>query len=300
MRRVVSIEGLTSGTAARVSVVIPCHNTHEFLGRAIASVRAQTCPVAEIIVVDDGSTERATITFLDQIGPDVQLVRQENKGLPGARNVGFGVAKGEFVLPLDADDWLEPDAVEKMLDTLLSHGEAAFCFCQICMEGDGQGVLAKNYNFFEQLFLNQLPYCLLLRRWVWEAAGGYDESMRRGYEDWEFNIRLGTMGYFGVVVPEPLFHYRIAQSGMLLSTSNKVHGELWASIRRRHRKAYGGASLLRLWWLWRKRPSTYPLLFYFFWLAAAKSLPTPVFESLFRTLRRYSHARRVTASASTR
>lgn len=281
-----------------VSVVIPCYNTHEFLAMTLDSVRAQTFPVEEIILVDDGSTSPSTIHFLDHVGEDVRLVRQQNKGLPAARNVGIGMAKGSYVLPLDADDWLEPSAVEELLGALASQDKAGFSFCQMYMEGDGQGVLAKNYNFFEQLFLNQLPYCLMLRKSAWEAAGGYDEKMRRGYEDWEFNIRLGSMGYFGVAVAEPLFHYRIAQSGMLLSTSNKVHGELWASIRQMHPELYGASSLFRLWRHWRKRPSTYPLFLYFFWLAASRLLPTPAFAELFRALRRYSHGRRVTASAS--
>ncbi|MCX7164744.1 MAG: glycosyltransferase family A protein [Rhodocyclales bacterium] len=283
---------------AKVSVVIPCYNTHEFLGKTLDSVRAQTYSVDEIILVDDGSTNPSTIHFLDHVGDDVRLVRQQNKGLPAARNVGFGVAKGDYVLPLDADDWLEPSAVEKLLGALTSQDKAAFSFCQMYMEGDGQGVLAKNYNFFEQLFLNQLPYCLMLKKSAWEAVGGYDETMRRGYEDWEFNIRLGSMGYFGLAVAEPLFHYRIAQSGMLLSTSNKVHGELWASIRQRHPRVYGVSNLFHLWRHWRTKPSTYPLFLYFFWLTASRLLPTSAFATLFRALRRYSHGRRVTASAS--
>ena len=282
----------------KVTVVIPCYNTHEFLRKTLDSVRAQTFAVDEIILVDDGSTNPSTIDFLDHVGGDVRLVRQQNKGLPAARNVGFRLAKGNFVLPLDADDWLEPMAVEKLLGALVSQHQAGFSFCQMLMEGDGQGVLAKNYNFFEQLFLNQLPYCLMLKKTAWVAAGGYDETMRRGYEDWEFNIRLGAMGYFGVAVAEPLFHYRISQSGMLLSTSNKVHGELWLSIRQRHAGLYGVSSLFHLWRQWRKLPSTYPLHLYFFWLAASQLLPTSAFSALFRVLRRYSHGRRVTASAN--
>lgn len=282
----------------KVSVVIPCYNTHEYLGKTLDSVRAQTFPVEEIILIDDGSTNPSTVHFLDHVGDDVRLIRQKNKGLPAARNVGFEMAKGSYVLPLDADDWIEPAAVEKLLGALTAQDDAAFSFCQMYMEGDGQGVLAKNYNFFEQLFLNQLPYCLMLKKSAWEAAGGYDEAMRRGYEDWEFNIRLGAMGYFGVAVAEPLFHYRIAQSGMLLSTSNRVHGELWASIRQRHSKVYGISSLFRLWRHWRKKPSTYPLYLYFFWLAASRLLPASAFTALFRVLRQFSHGRRVTASAS--
>lgn len=279
-----------------VSVIIPCFNSGATVTQTVNSVKAQTWPNIEILVVDDGSTDMATINVLDALN-GIRLVRQANAGLPAARNAGISAARGDFVLLLDADDWLDPRAVGEMLSVLQNNREAAFAFCQIHMEGEGRGVLAKNYNFFEQLFLNQLPYSLMLRKSAWLAVGGYDETMRLGYEDWEFNIRLGAKGYFGVAVAEPLFHYRIAQSGMLLSTSNKVHGKLWASIRQRHPSVYRGTNLFRLWLFWRKRPSTYPLFLYFFWHMAAKLLPASIFAALFRALRRYSHGRRVTASA---
>lgn len=281
---------------ARVSVVIPCYNTHEHLEQTLASVRAQTFPVAEIIVVDDGSTNPETIRLLDAISESVKLVRQPNKGLPAARNAGVKHAQGDYILPLDADDWLDPSAVEKLLGALVTHHDAAFAFCHIYMEGEIRGVLAKTYNFFEQLFLNQLPYCLLLKKCVLEAAGGYDETMVRGYEDWELNIRLGSMGNFGVMVAQPLFHYRIAQTGMLMSKSTKIHGELWAGIRRKHPDLYRASTLLRLWRDWRRKPSTYPLFIYFFWLATARLLPASSFALLFRSLRRYSHGHRVHAN----
>lgn len=277
-----------------VSVVIPCYNTHAYLNQTICSVRGQTFQNIEIIVIDDGSTDPATIDCLNHLGENVLVIHQSNQGLPAARNAGFAVARGEFVLPLDADDWLEPDAVEKLINVLKQSPEAGFSFSHICMEGEGQGVLTKHYNFFEQLFLNQLSYCLMLRKSLWQAAGGYDETMRRGYEDWEFNIRLGSMGCFGIVVPMPLFHYRVSRNGMLLRTSNKVHGEIWESIRHKHAEIYGTTNLFRLWREWRRHPSTYPLWLYFGWLTAAKLLPSRAFAALFRKIRRYSHGRRVT------
>lgn len=279
-----------------VTVVIPCYNTHIYLGQAIESVRMQTFPDIETIVVDDGSTDPETIAFLDRLGSEVKLIRQKNRGLPAARNTGFIAARGDFVLPLDADDWLESTFVEKHVALLVQRPELAFTFSYIHMKGEGHGVLHKSYNFFEQLFLNQLPYCLMLRKSVWKDVGGYDETMRSGYEDWEFNIRLGSLGYFGEVIPEALFNYRILQSGMLLGISSKIHGELWETIRGKHREIYGVASLVSLWRVWLRRSSTYPLWLYPLWLVVAKLLPKKVFASVFMFLRRHSHGRRVTAA----
>ena len=195
----------------RVSVVLPCFNAAEYLPRALASLRAQTLGDIEIIVVDDGSSDPATIAYLDALPGDIRLLRQENRGLSGARNAGIAAARGTYVTPLDCDDWLEPDFLEKTVAALEDNPGAGFAFAHLALEGDASGVLCKNYNFFEQLFLNQLPYCLTMPKHVWEQAGGYDSSLRHGYEDWELNIRLGGRGKFGVVVPEPLFHYRVRE-----------------------------------------------------------------------------------------
>lgn len=274
-----------------VSVVIPCFNSGATIKQTISSVKAQNYENVEIIVIDDGSTDLATIDILDSLS-DVILIRQINLGLPRARNVGFAAATGDYILPLDADDWLEPGALSDLVAALEKNPNAAFAFSHIQLEGESKGILKKYYNFFEQLFLNQMPYCLLLRRSVWDELGGYDEKMLRGYEDWEFNIRLGACGYYGVVVPLPLFHYRVMSTGMLLSRSNKLHGELWREIRLKHSSLYGFTSLLKLWLKWRNRTSTYPLIGYFFWLGLEYLFPPKVFSWVFRMLRKFSHSQR--------
>ena len=276
-----------------VSVVLPCFNAHEHLQQAIDSVRAQTYSDVEIIVVDDGSNESDTIVFLDNLGDDIRLIRQRNLGLPGARNTGFREARGRYVLPLDCDDWLDPEFVSKAKRALTSEPGAAFAFSYIRLEDEASGVLEKNYNFFEQLFLNQLPYCALISKDIWEEVGGYDMTMRRGYEDWEFSIRLGNRGKLGVVVREPLFHYRVRTTGMLQSQSSRLHGQLWSAIQQRNRPAYRLSTLIRTWRRWRGRPSTYPLALYFGWMTLHKVLPKVLFAALFRQLLLRSHSRRI-------
>ncbi len=281
-----------------VSVVLPCYNAHHYLGQAIDSVRAQTADCIEIIVVDDGSTDPKTRAYLDDLGDDVRLIRQQNRGLAGARNAGFREARGSYVVPLDCDDWIEPAFVEKTLAALRAAPDAAFAFAHFALEGEAAGVLEKNYNFFEQLFLNQLPYCMLIAKDAWQAVGGYDEAMRRGYEDWELNIRLGGAGKFGIAVPEPLFHYRVRAAGMLQSLSLGLHGELWGEIQRKHVALYRLGPLIRCWRCWRNRPSTYPPALYFGWFALYKLLPGGAFAALFRSFLGLSHSRRVTLAAA--
>lgn len=281
-----------------ISVILPCYNAHRHLPQVLGSLKSQTFDDLEVIIVDDGSTDPETVSFLVSVSKDVRLLRQENRGLPAARNAGINAARGEFVLPLDCDDWLEPNALARLYEAITASAIPGFAYAQLQMEGDGSGVLVKRFNFFEQLFLNQLPYCILLRKSDWRTVGGYDESMRRGYEDWEFNIRLGAAGLHGIAVPEPLFHYRISQSGMLMSISRHLHAELWEGIRRKHVALYRPASLLRLWRQWRGLPSSYPLWAYFPWLIAANILPNRLFSRMYGVLRRrFSRGHRITQQA---
>jgi len=276
-----------------ISVVIPCYNSGATLAQSLASVKTQTWTNLEIIVIDDGSTEPNTCAVLAAL-EGVTVVSQPNSGLPAARNAGFRAARGEYVLPLDADDWLEPTALEVMLQVLKSSAYASFVFCDLQLEGEASGVLQRHYNFFEQLSLNQLPYCLLMPKRLWTEAGGYDESMCQGYEDWEFNIRLGILGYYGQRSAQPLLHYRVSSSGMLISKSNRLHGQLWSKIQARHKSTYRLPNLIRLWREWSGRPSRYPLSLHLVWMVLHRLLPKPAFLWLFKVQRHYSAKRRVT------
>src|SRR3569833_2488803 len=76
------------------------------------------------------------------------------------------------------------------------------------------GLLPRYLSRFDHLFLNRLPYALLLRKSAWQSIGGYDAGMRDGYEDWEFNIRLVLAGWQGVRIARPLFIYYVSAEGM--------------------------------------------------------------------------------------
>ena len=93
---------------ARFSVIVPAYNAAATLARAIDSIRAQSCPAHEIIVVDDGSTD-TTATVARRYGDAICLLRQPNTGVAAARNAGARVATGDWLAFLDADDWYAPD-----------------------------------------------------------------------------------------------------------------------------------------------------------------------------------------------
>ena len=278
-----------------VSIVLPCWNAHTFLAQAVASARAQTWPDTEVIVIDDGSTAPETLAALEALPGDVRVVHQENRGLAGARNRGFEEARGDFVLPLDCDDWIEPTFVAKAM-AATGGDENAFAFAWIAAFGDYEAVLEKRWNFADQLVANQLPYCLLLPKALWRRIGGYDETMRLGYEDWDFNIRLGLAGTRPVCIAEPLFHYRVAAGGMLMSVAHQRHGLLWRTIQQKHPRDYALAGFLGHMRAWSGRPGRFPAWKRLAFWAAHRLLPDAWFAALFRRVIRSSHLRRAAAA----
>lgn len=220
-----------------VSIVIPCHNGHPFLERAVASALGQDLASKEIIVVDDGSTAPETRRLLDRLPDGVRVVRQGNRGVAAARNRGFTAARGRYVLPLDCDDWIEPDYARRALE-LIAGREDAFVYSWIAVFEDYELVLRKDWDPFKQLIRNQLAYCILIPKALWHRLGGYDEAMRLGCEDWELGIRLALAGARGLCIPEPALHYRMAGTGMLQTMTRRSYGEIWRGIQRKHRRAY--------------------------------------------------------------
>lgn len=193
-----------------VTIVIPCFNYGRFLPEAIASARAQTL-ACEIVVVDDGSTEELTLTLLDELerAPDLVVLRQTNQGLPGARNAGVARSRGEYVCCLDADDRLDPTYVEAALARMTSDRSAGFAYAHARLFGDVDETW-RTRDFDPDLAMvdNHVSVSAVFRRDDWEIIGGYAPQMRGGYEDWEFWIRLASLGRSGRVVAAPLFLHR--------------------------------------------------------------------------------------------
>ena len=194
----------------RISVLMPCYNHGAFIGDAIASVRAQTCPDYEILVVDDGSTEADTRAVLDALqAPDVRVLRTSNRGLPAARNHAARHAAGEIFCALDADDRLAPEWFARGLAILDARPDVGFVSHWLETFGDERWRWTpERCDLPALLARNTVNGAALVRRAAFEAVGGYDEAMRHGCEDWDFWLRLVEHGFAGHIVPEVLFHYR--------------------------------------------------------------------------------------------
>ena len=108
----------------KVSVVIPCHNAERWIGATLESVFAQTWRNLEVIVVDDGSTDRSPTVVEGLARNNLTLIRQEKRGAAAARNVGLASAAGDFVQLLDADDLIDPDKIALQMARLDGHSRS--------------------------------------------------------------------------------------------------------------------------------------------------------------------------------
>ena len=226
--------------APRISVVIPCYNLGRYLHEALASALNQTLQPVEVIVVDDGSTDEYTRLAIDAIvHPQVRVIRQENRGLPAARNVGIRAARAAFLCCLDADDRLHPEFFARAMPLLESDPQVGFV-TSYYREFDGRSGLVAHpiCALPDALVFNRAMVSSLFRRDAWERAGGYCETLS-GMHDWDLWIGILESGYRAEVIPEVLFEYRVRPGSMYATTSKPEHyAALVKRIIERHEELY--------------------------------------------------------------
>ncbi len=197
----------TAGAAGNelVSVIIPCYNQGRFLGQAIESVMLQSFPNFEVIVVDDGSTDNTR--EVAALYSEVRVVPQEHVGISAARNRGVSESKGSWLVFLDSDDRLLPDALTLGLQHFRDHVECAFVFGRHQeINADGTGprttpfVSAEKDPYRQLLLYNCVytPSTAMFRRDAFDAVGGFDQRFA-GAEDYDLYLRLARK--------YPLFSY---------------------------------------------------------------------------------------------
>ena len=280
---------MSSNNSKLISVIVPCFNSGKTIKRTIQSLKNQTWDQKEIIIVNDGTNDMETLMILDSF-EDVLIINQENLGLSAARNIGVLNSKGKFIFFVDSDDWIEKNTLEIMFNFFKKNNQndkKFYIFSDIILEGNIKKIVKKNYNFFEQLFLNQIPYSIFIEKDTLLLNNGYDENMKLGYEDWELNIRLGSNNIYGKRLPLPLFHYYVSNSGMLISKSSKNHSYIWKYIKNKNPELYKPKNILINWKLWREKDSSYPLIIFFMWYIFFNILPERYSSNIFLVLRSF-------------
>jgi glycosyltransferase involved in cell wall biosynthesis len=204
----------------QVSVIIPVFNAAATIAETIESVLRQTFEDYEIIVVDDGSTDR-TSQVLGRYQDRIQMVRRPNGGISTARNSGVGVSRGEYLAFLDGDDLWVPDFLSRTVAALENDPECVMAFTDlVIVDSEGRelktslvGDRVEHAPTLEDLFARLwpiMPSAVMMRRSAFDQSGGFSEEFRGyGYEDVYMWMRAREIGKF-LYVPERLVVWRFS------------------------------------------------------------------------------------------
>jgi len=209
----------------KVSIIIPAFNQARFLGAAIESALRQTFSDLEVVVVDDGSTDE-TRQVAAGFGDRIRYIRQDNTGLPGARNQGIRESSGEYLCFLDSDDFYHPDKLQRQVELLDGDPELGFVYCDIVTTDEAGQPLPEqpsvnsatrqmSGNIFQTLMLAGYfpPHTVMIRRTVLEAVGHFDLNLG-GHADYELWLRTSAAGHKACFIPERLAYYRTYATSM--------------------------------------------------------------------------------------
>ena len=195
-----------------LSVIIPFYNRGDTIEETIRSLKNQTFTNFEVILVDDGSTDPASIQKAKEIDKSKALssvIYQKNQGVAAARNNGINASAGKYIVCLDSDDLLEPTYIEKCLLLMEARPDISL----VTSYADMFGVISRlepkqPYDPITLYSDNMVITAAAYTKEAWRLTGGYKSGI--GYEDWEFWINMAENGFWGRVLPEPLFRYRTA------------------------------------------------------------------------------------------
>jgi len=204
----------------RIAAVIPAYNAGRFISAALDSVRSQSLPVHEIIVVDDGSTDD---TGRIAAARGARVIEQANSGPAVARNTGVSAADGDWVALLDADDRWFPDKLQRQ-SSLCSEADIVYSGLMVEHEADGSKwpapAMAASELWPSLLYRNPIcPSTVLARRDLLLQLPFMPG--RKGCEDWDLWVRAYRAGARFARVPEPLVYYRDA-AGSVSSSGERM------------------------------------------------------------------------------
>jgi len=214
----------------KISCIIPSYNQAQYLASSINSALDQKVKAHEIIVVDDGSTDNslALARSFEVLG--VKVISQVNKGLSSARNTGIMNATGDYILPLDADDMLLENAIERIMEVVEKTNADIISPSLKCFGMSQDSItLMENPTIADFKVANRVGYCSAVKKEALLEVGGYSSKMWVGWEDYHLWFDLLLRGKKIVTIPEVLWLYRVKEYSMI-HEANKHADELWGQI----------------------------------------------------------------------
>jgi glycosyltransferase involved in cell wall biosynthesis len=225
----------------KVSVIVPCFNQGQFVEEAVDSVLSQTYLDFEIIIVNDGSTDKQTAKVLEKYNnPKIRVIHTDNQGLGAARNNGIREARGVYILPLDADDRICPTYMEKAIRVLDENENVGIVYCEAMFFGEKTGTWElPEYQFSRLLLEDNMIFCsAFFRKSDWVRTSGYNSNMVYGWEDHDFWLSLIELGRDVHRIQEVLFYYRKQSGSMVDSMRREQYVYSSSRMFKNHRDLY--------------------------------------------------------------
>jgi GT2 family glycosyltransferase/glycosyltransferase involved in cell wall biosynthesis len=226
---------------AEVAVIVPLHNYEELVAATLDSVAAQSLAELELVVVDDRSTDRSLDTAAAWLAAHagrfvrVTLARNRvNHGVAVTRNAGFAIAEAPLIFPLDADNILEPDCLERLAARL--HGSPASA-AHPTLRHFGDRTKCRRARPWSPERLargNYIDAMALVRKTAWARVGGYRKGGFTGWEDYDLWCRFVEHGLWSLAVPEAVAGYRVHARSMLQRDTAAAMDRVVAAIRAEH------------------------------------------------------------------
>lgn len=230
----------------KVSIIMPCYNQGKYVREAIESVLHQTYKNIEIVCVNDASLDNSNDiiqNILSELNPDnfIYINHKENKGVITTRNEAIEIATGEYILPLDADDTIEPTYVEKAVNILDENPDVGIVYCWVnnfWKDSKSQISKWKDFDISKELFLNSIVNTSMYRKSDFLLVGGYKSYMNKGWEDWDLWLSIIEKGFKAHLIKEVLFNYRRKFFDSRSNSAAKSIAHLYRELLRHHTELY--------------------------------------------------------------
>jgi glycosyltransferase involved in cell wall biosynthesis len=238
---------------SQVTIIITSYNKDLYLKEAIDSCVAQNYKDFELLIIDDGSTDKS-IEIIESYSelPFVRILKQENKGVIFTRNRAIREAKGKFIVQVDGDDKLGPDFLLDTVPILQAESQVSIVYSGTEFIGEKSGVWnLGEYSLMEQLTTNLIVVTSLFRKSDYFLTKGYRDEFAGGLEDWDFWLSIIELGGEVRQLKKVNFFYRILNDSRNHSISNEA--TLKKRIFEKHTNLYLENGLDSTTLLWRLR-----------------------------------------------
>lgn len=224
-----------------VSVVVPCYKQAQYLSEALDSVINQDYTNWECIVVDDGSPDNTSeiVSLYAARDTRIKYLYQKNAGVSIARNNGINLAQGKYILPLDADDKIREDYIEKAIQYFNDFPDTKLVYSRVQGFGNyNQECELLPYSYLTILYRNMIYPAAFFRKADFDKTSGFNPNMVEGYEDWDFWLSLLSESDIVYQIPELCFYYRVKDVSRDALLTPKIRLSLLNVIQNNHKEVY--------------------------------------------------------------